>query len=93
MQQPSHIAYVTDIQDPIVFSGTVRYNLNPFGGGAADADLWAALQQAGLKETVYSLAVRHLSCQPCLRCLISDAAEAKSITHPQQCVTSQGVLD
>ena len=45
------------MQDPIVFSGTVRYNLNPFGGEAADADMWATLQQAGLKETVLSLAV------------------------------------
>ena len=48
---------VTGMQDPIVFSGTVRYNLNPFGGGAADVDMWAALQQAGLKDTVSSLAV------------------------------------
>ena len=48
------------MQDPIVFSGTVRYNLNPFGGKTADADMWAALQQAGLKETVSSLAVRQM---------------------------------
>ena len=48
-------------QDPIVFSGTVRYNLDPFGGETADADMWAALRQAGLKETVAGLEV---SCFP-----------------------------
>ncbi len=71
-------------QDPIVFSGTVRYNLNPFGGEAADSDMWAALQQAGLKETVSSLAVRLYSCQPCMK---AQATHTVPIPRPQQCLT------
>lgn len=50
-----------------MFSGTVRYNLNPFGGEAADSDMWAALQQAGLKETVSSLAVSSTRRRHCMR--------------------------
>ena len=54
-----------------MFSGTVRYNLNPFGGETADADMWAALRQAGLKETVAGL---HVSCFHLIRsCLLSAA--------------------
>ncbi|KAL2914170.1 Transporter of the ATP-binding cassette (ABC) [Polyrhizophydium stewartii] len=34
-------------QDPILFSGTVRYNLDPFGV-VDDVDLWAALRRAHL---------------------------------------------
>ena len=45
-------------QDPIIFSGNVRDNLDPFGDASSDADMWAALKQAGLKKTVRSLPVR-----------------------------------
>ncbi|RKO85556.1 P-loop containing nucleoside triphosphate hydrolase protein [Blyttiomyces helicus] len=38
-------------QDPVLFSGTVRTNLDPFGK-YQDADLWDALARAGLKEKV-----------------------------------------
>ena len=61
-----------------MFSGTVRYNLNPFGGKAADADMWAALQQAGLRETVSALTVRFLGPHlgPCSAfCLWCDGCE------------------
>ncbi|KAI8923360.1 P-loop containing nucleoside triphosphate hydrolase protein [Entophlyctis helioformis] len=37
-------------QDPILFSGTVRYNLDPFGL-LPDADLWAALRRSHLVDT------------------------------------------
>ena len=46
------------LQDPVIFSGTVRHNLDPVGRVAADADLWAAIRSAGLLETLQSLQVR-----------------------------------
>ncbi|RNA36438.1 multidrug resistance-associated 1 [Brachionus plicatilis] len=41
-------------QDPIIFSGTIRMNLDPFGE-KKDDDLWKALDLAGLKDFVYGL--------------------------------------
>lgn len=39
-------------QDPVVFSGTFRSNLDPFGQAGSDAAIWGALRQAGLDATV-----------------------------------------
>jgi len=36
-------------QNPVIFSGTVRYNLDPFSV-CADAELWAALEKVQLKQ-------------------------------------------
>ena len=47
-------------QDPVIFSGTVRSNLDPFGQAGSDADIWGALQQAGLADTVQALQVAHI---------------------------------
>eukprot|EP00795_Rhopilema_esculentum_P002810 gene2810-1037_t len=41
-------------QDPILFSGTMRKNLDPFDS-YQDADLWRALEEVQLKETVAAL--------------------------------------
>ncbi|KAF9933093.1 hypothetical protein FBU30_006594 [Linnemannia zychae] len=41
-------------QDPTLFAGTVRENLDPFDE-AKDADLWEALERAHLKEHIASL--------------------------------------
>ncbi|KAB1222717.1 ABC transporter C family member 2 [Morella rubra] len=38
-------------QSPVLFSGTVRFNLDPFGEHS-DADLWEALERAHLKEVI-----------------------------------------
>ncbi|KAJ3057372.1 hypothetical protein HK097_008467 [Rhizophlyctis rosea] len=38
-------------QDPVVFSGTVRSNLDPFNT-YSDSDIWDALERAGMKERV-----------------------------------------
>ncbi|KAJ3115540.1 hypothetical protein HK100_001311 [Physocladia obscura] len=38
-------------QDPVVFSGTFRFNMDPFGEHS-DADLWNALDRAGMKKKV-----------------------------------------
>ena len=41
-------------QDPVLFSGTMRYNLDPFDE-YTDAKLWAALEQVQLKSAVQQL--------------------------------------
>jgi hypothetical protein len=46
--KPNSIYFV---QDPVVFSGTLRSNLDPFDM-YLDADLWRALQHAHLKHFV-----------------------------------------
>ncbi|EFJ52174.1 ABC transporter [Volvox carteri f. nagariensis] len=41
-------------QDPVIFSGSVRSNLDPFGQfkSRGDGEMWEALKRAGLDETV-----------------------------------------
>ena len=41
-------------QDPVVFSGTLRMNLDPFNQ-YSDQEVWTALEQAHLKAFVHSL--------------------------------------
>jgi len=41
-------------QDPFMFSGTVRHNLDPFAT-CADADLWRAVESVGLKPAISAL--------------------------------------
>lgn len=41
-------------QDPVLFSGTVHYNLDPFGEHT-DTELWEALEQVQLKSAVQQL--------------------------------------
>jgi ATP-binding cassette, subfamily C (CFTR/MRP), member 1 len=43
-------------QDPVVFSGSLRGNLDPFNE-RSDADVQAALEQSGLSEWVQGLKV------------------------------------
>lgn len=45
------------MQDPVIFMGTVRSNLVPFGE-VPDCELWQALTQAGLADTVRGFEVR-----------------------------------
>lgn len=47
-------------QDPVLFSGTLRSNLDPFDHHS-DTDVWAALQRAHLKETVTKMDKQLLS--------------------------------
>lgn len=44
-------------QDPVIFSGTVRSNLDPFGQAGSDAAIWEALRQAGIQDLVKALGV------------------------------------
>ena len=55
------------MQDPVVFSGTVRDNLDPFNTSQGDAAIWSALRQTGMADVVKSLQVRHIA----LWCLLS----------------------
>ena len=41
-------------QEPVVFSGSIRYNLDPFDD-FSDEQIWSALEHASLKEYVESL--------------------------------------
>jgi ABC-type multidrug transport system fused ATPase/permease subunit len=41
-------------QDPVLFSGTLRMNLDPFGN-FTDADIWDTLKHAHLKEFVSNM--------------------------------------
>lgn len=45
-------------QDPVIFSGTVRSNLDPFGNAGGDAQIWNALKQSGMDEFVRAMEVR-----------------------------------
>ena len=38
-------------QDPVLFVGTIRYNLDPFNQ-YADDDLWVALERSHMKQAV-----------------------------------------
>ena len=49
-------------QDPIIFSGTVRSNLDPFGRAGSDLDVWEALRRASLKDFVSGLEVPFSLC-------------------------------
>lgn len=42
------------VQDPVLFSGTVRMNLDPFNK-YQDAEIWQALEYVGLKSFVSQL--------------------------------------
>ncbi|KAJ1919724.1 hypothetical protein IWQ60_007176 [Tieghemiomyces parasiticus] len=42
-------------QDPVLFTGTLRENLDPFGTYTDDAELWRVLENAHLKDYVTSL--------------------------------------
>ncbi|GAB4815837.1 hypothetical protein N2152v2_002883 [Parachlorella kessleri] len=42
-------------QEPVVFSGTVRSNLDPFGEFGHDGQLWEALKDCGLETQVKSI--------------------------------------
>ena len=59
------------VQDPVIFSGSVRANLDPFDVAGGDVYIWEALKQAGMAETIQAMVSTHRSAQDCttLRCV------------------------
>ena len=45
------------LQDPVIFSGSVRTNLDPFGIAESDAKIWEALERAAIKPAIADLEV------------------------------------
>jgi len=39
-------------QDPVIFSGTIRSNLDPFASASSDTHIWEALTRAGMESFV-----------------------------------------
>ena len=52
------------MQDPVIFSGTVRDNLDPFCRAPSDHEVWEALRRAGIKDFVSGLQVCTLYALP-----------------------------
>ena len=54
LQFNSLCMYIQSFQDPVLFSGTLRVNLDPFDFHT-DEEVWRALESAHLKNFVSSL--------------------------------------
>ena len=42
-------------QDPVLFSGSIRSNIDPFGSSGSDSELWVALDRSGIGGYIRSL--------------------------------------
>lgn len=45
------------MQDPVLFSGTVRANIDPFGAAEGDHPIWEALERVGIKPAIAAMQV------------------------------------
>jgi ABC-type multidrug transport system fused ATPase/permease subunit len=74
-------------QDPVIFSGSVRANLDPFNG-SLDGEVWAALKQSGLQEAVMAMPVRSLP----PTCLCTSGFSTRCQLLRDRCSTSTSML-
>lgn len=54
LQVPSELYGILHLQDPVLFSGTLRMNLDP-SSNHTDEEVWLALEQAHLSSFVVTL--------------------------------------
>jgi len=52
--KPLHSVHPT-LQDPVIFSGTIRSNLDPFATAGSDSHIWEALKRAGMEGFVAAM--------------------------------------
>lgn len=46
------------MQEPTLFAGSIRFNLDPIQGTAHDAGLWDALERVGMKPAIAAMQER-----------------------------------
>ena len=67
-------------QDPVLFSGTLRFNLDPLNEAADGGQYWQALQRSHLSDHVARLERENAEDAPCFR-LCPLPASIRNITN------------
>ena len=77
-----------------MFSGTVRFNLDPFDTAGGDAVIWATLEQIGMAVTIRGMAVRRLLLLFCFTCFNTCGVTLKRhLGHGGVCCVVCGTRD